>query len=154
MDLKHRAKNFFLTIAERLVSAYSHGQDSKFYRANFPQPQYQKYDLQLRNVSLVLVNDHFTLTVPRPNLPAIVPIAGLHIKPRPALPETLKQFMDTAEHGIIYFSLGSNIKTIWLNEPKLKVLLESLGSLKQKVLFKWENATLPNRPKNVMISKW
>lgn len=62
--------------------------------------------------------------------------------------------MDSAKNGVIYFSLGSNIRTTWLNEPKLKVLLASFGNLKQKVLFKWENATLPNRPKNVMISKW
>lgn len=68
--------------------------------------------------------------------------------------QTLKKFMDSAKDGVIYVSFGSNIKTTWLNEPKLKVLVESLGSLKQKVLLKWENATLPNRPKNVMISKW
>lgn len=87
MDLKHRAKNFFLTIAERLMMAYSHGKESHYYRANFPAlKKFPKLDVQLRNVSLVLVNDHFSLTVPRPNLPAIVPIAGFHIKPRPDLP--------------------------------------------------------------------
>lgn len=155
MDLKHRAKNFFLTIAERMMSMYAHGKDNTYYRKVFPPwKKYPKLDIQLRNVSLVLVNDHFSLTVPRPNLPAMVPIAGFHIKPRPTLPEAVKQFLDSATDGVIYFSLGSNIKTIWLNEPKLKVLLAALGSLKQKVLFKWENATLPNRPKNVMISKW
>lgn len=68
--------------------------------------------------------------------------------------QSLKKFMDSATDGVIYVSFGSNIKTIWLNAPKLKVLVDSLGSLKQKVLLKWENATLPNRPKNVMISKW
>lgn len=72
----------------------------------------------------------------------------------PPLLQSLKQFMDSAKDGIIYVSFGSNIKTTWLNEPKLKVLLASLGSMKQKVLLKWENATLANRPKNVMISKW
>lgn len=88
MDLKHRAKNFFLTIAERLIMTYSHGKDNKYYRANFPHTKnYPKMDQQLRNVTLVLVNDHFSLTVPRPNLPAIVPIAGMHIKQRPVLPE-------------------------------------------------------------------
>lgn len=87
MDLKHRAKNFFLTIAERLIITYTHGKDSKYYRTNFPLiKNYPKLDAQLRNVSLVLVNDHFSLTVPRPNLPAIVPVAGFHIKPRPDLP--------------------------------------------------------------------
>lgn len=87
MDLKHRAKNFFLTIAERIIMTYSHGKDSKYYRSNFPLlKKYPRLDAQLRNVSLVLVNDHFSLTVPRPNLPAMVPVAGFHIKPRPDLP--------------------------------------------------------------------
>lgn len=90
MDLKHRAKNFFLTIAERIMMTYSHGKDSKFYRWNFPLiKEYPKLDYQLRNVSLVLVNDHFSLTVPRPNLPAVVPVASMHIKQRPALPEVI-----------------------------------------------------------------
>lgn len=93
MDLKHRAKNFFLTIAERIIMTYSHGKDSKYYRANFPVlKKYPKLDAQLRNVSLVLVNDHFSLTVARPNLPAIVPVASMHIKQRPALPEVSKNF--------------------------------------------------------------
>lgn len=88
MDIKHRAKNFFLTLAERMIMTYSHGKDTKYYRSNFPLiKNYPKLDAQLRNVSLVLVNDHFSVTVPRPNLPAVVPVASMHIKPRPALPE-------------------------------------------------------------------
>lgn len=88
MDLKHRAKNFFLTLAEQLVMTYAHGKDSKYYRKNFPLiNKYPKLDRQLDNISLVLVNDHFSLTVPRPNVPAVVPVAGLHIKQRPTLPE-------------------------------------------------------------------
>lgn len=62
--------------------------------------------------------------------------------------------LDTADNGIVYFSLGSNIKTASLAPSKLKILLKSFANLKQRVLFKWENGTIPEKPKNVIASKW
>jgi glucuronosyltransferase len=40
-----------------------------------------------RNTSLILVNNHFTLNRPRPLVPGIVEVAGIHIKPANKLPE-------------------------------------------------------------------
>lgn len=41
-----------------------------------------------------------------------------------------------------------------LSEEKREAILHSVGKLKQKVLWKWENETLPNQPTNVFIRKW
>lgn len=68
--------------------------------------------------------------------------------------QKIQLFMDTAEHGVIYFSLGGNIKSTLLPEVRLAQMMRAFGKLKQKVLFKWENETLPNKPKNVMTAKW
>jgi glucuronosyltransferase len=40
-----------------------------------------------RNTSLLLVNSHFSLNRPRPYVPGIVEVGGLHIKPRKELPK-------------------------------------------------------------------
>lgn len=42
----------------------------------------------------------------------------------------------------------------FLAEDKLNVLLKFFGTLKQRVIMKWELDTLPRQPKNVKIGKW
>lgn len=61
--------------------------------------------------------------------------------------------METAKNGVIYFSMGSNLKSKdWPEEIK-QGLLKMFGALKQTVLWKFEE-DLPNVPKNVHILKW
>lgn len=61
--------------------------------------------------------------------------------------------MDNAKNGVIYFSMGSNLKSAdWPEETKQN-LLKMLGGLKQTVLWKFEEQ-LSDPPKNVHISKW
>lgn len=63
--------------------------------------------------------------------------------------------MDGASRdGVIFFSLGSCIRSIDLPEDKLNAFIETFRSLKQRVLWKFENETIKNLPSNVMIRKW
>lgn len=62
--------------------------------------------------------------------------------------------MDEAEHGVIYFSLGSNLKSHFLGDDKVKAILRTFSKMKQHVVFKWETDTLPGKPDNVLIGKW
>lgn len=39
-------------------------------------------------------------------------------------------------------------------KERLNAFIETFRLLKQKVLWKFENETLPNMPSNVMIRKW
>lgn len=61
--------------------------------------------------------------------------------------------MDSATNGAIFFSLGTNAKSSDLSEERIKVFINKFGSLKQKVLWKFET-NLPDLPDNVKISKW
>jgi glucuronosyltransferase len=55
----------------------------------------------------MLLNSHVTLTTPRPVITGMVQVGGLHIKKIPTLlPYDIKDFLDSARHGVIYFSLG------------------------------------------------
>lgn len=41
----------------------------------------------LNDISLLLVNTHYTMGYPRPFLPNIIEVAGMHMKPTKPLPQ-------------------------------------------------------------------
>lgn len=111
-------------------------------------------ETMLRNVSLTLVNSHPMIWPAVPYVPSYVQVAGMHTKPAGPLPTDLKTILDSAEHGLIYFSLGSVVKSSKMPRETVSFLLSELAKLKQTVLWKWEDDQLPNLPKNVMVKKW
>lgn len=68
--------------------------------------------------------------------------------------QDLQQFLESADHGVIYISWGSMIKSNSLPVEKREAILQALGQFKQKVLWKWEDESIPNQPANVFIRKW
>lgn len=53
----------------------------------------------------------------------VINIGGAHIKPAKALSTDLKKFIDEAKHGVIYFSLGTVLKSSQLPKEKLTAFL-------------------------------
>ncbi|XP_069681751.1 UDP-glycosyltransferase UGT5-like [Periplaneta americana] len=105
--------------------------------------------------SLILVNSHFTVNRPRPLVPAVIEVGGIHItKPPKNLPKDIDDFLSGAEHGVIYFSMGSMIRAETLPADKRDAFLQAFAELPQRVLWKWENDSLPGRPHNVKTAKW
>ncbi|XP_068085753.1 UDP-glucosyltransferase 2-like [Anabrus simplex] len=109
---------------------------------------------EISKTSIVMVNTHPSFDYARPLLPSIVNIAGIHIKDPQPLPKDLKNFLDEAKEGVIYFSLGTNLRSDKLRKDKREALLSAFAELPQKVLWKWESDSLPGQPKNVIVRKW
>ncbi|KAH8407726.1 hypothetical protein KR222_011450 [Zaprionus bogoriensis] len=107
-----------------------------------------------RNISAILLNTYMPLEAPRPISFNMIPVGGLHIQPEKPLPKALQSFLDEAEHGVIYFSLGSQVRSADLPPEKLKIFLNVFRSLKQRILWKFEDDKLPNLPANVMVRSW
>ncbi|XP_055915994.1 UDP-glucosyltransferase 2-like [Eupeodes corollae] len=107
-----------------------------------------------KNVSVLLLNSYTPLTSPRPTNMGMVEVGGMHIYPPKSLPAEIKAFLDGATHGAIYFSLGSQVKSSDLPKQKLKIFLDVFAKMKQRILWKFEDDSLSNLPKNVMIKKW
>uniref|UniRef100_V5GK87 UDP-glucuronosyltransferase n=2 Tax=Anoplophora glabripennis TaxID=217634 RepID=V5GK87_ANOGL len=84
----------------------------------------------------------------------MVQIGGFHIRPPKTLPGDLQKFLDDAKEGVIYFSLGSNLRSKNLPPQKRDAFLTAFSKLKQRVLWKWEDEDLPGKPPNVKIAKW
>nr|QPA18392.1 UDP-gluconosyltransferase [Trialeurodes vaporariorum] len=110
-------------------------------------------DLENR-IALFLANEHFSITHPKPRVPASIPVAGLHIAPPKPLPKDLKTFVSTAKDGVIYFSLGSNFESRLMSDERKRLFLDAFAQLPQRVLWKYEDDSLPNIPSNVIIKKW
>ncbi|CAK1545458.1 unnamed protein product [Leptosia nina] len=107
------------------------------------------------NGSLMLGNSHFSLGQPTRLPQNYIPIAGYHIdrevKP---LPKDLQTIMDNAKHGVIYFSMGSNLKSKDFPEDLKNGILKFFGELKQTIIWKFEDDQIKNKPNNLHILKW
>ena len=55
---------------------------------------------------------------------------------------------------MILFSLGSHIKSADLPQEKKQAILKAFSRLKEDIIWKFEDDTLKNVPKNVKIMKW
>lgn len=107
-----------------------------------------------KEVSLVIVNNNLALSNVRPLVPAFVSISGIHIKEKKPLPQDLQDYLDNSPEGVIYLSLGTNVKSSFLPQEKLDQLINTFAQLPYKVLWKFEKEHLPNQPPNVEIKKW
>ncbi|XP_055859342.1 UDP-glycosyltransferase UGT5-like [Episyrphus balteatus] len=153
-----RVVNFlFVNIGERFALKYlQEWYQEDLYNKNFPADKYPSFEEMKKNVSLVLTNSHFSQGTIRPNVPGMVEIGGIQIKEKPdPLPEDLKSIMDNAtEHGVVYFSLGSNVQGSTLDPVKLQALFNVLSQLPQTVLWKWGDSVLPGESPNIIYKSW
>lgn len=108
----------------------------------------------VKSTSLMFVNSHYSFEGSRPYTPTIVELGGIHIKEANVLDADIKEILDSAKDGVIYVSWGSMIRAETLPEDKRTSLLKAFGSFRQTVLWKWENSTLTDQPKNFHIRKW
>ncbi len=91
----------------------------------------------------------------RPLSPNFQYIGMMNCKVGEPLPKDLADFMDSGkEHGAIFVSFGTVLQAKTMNKEKLKVFIDVFGSLKQKIIWKWEDEEMPGKPKNVKLSTW
>ncbi|XP_046616572.1 UDP-glucosyltransferase 2-like [Neodiprion virginianus] len=111
-----------------------------------------------RNVSLILVNSHYSLNGVRPFTAAVVEVGGIHIpKEIEPLPRDLEEWLDRSKDGFVYVSFGSMLKIESFSGETLRALYKSLGKLAPvRVLMKVAKPDeLPvGLPSNVMIRPW
>lgn len=108
----------------------------------------------VRNTSLLLLNRHFSVSKPAPNLPVIIEVGGLHVQEPKKLPEDIDKFLNESEHGAIFFSLGSTVRSDTFSQKKIDAFLQAFSELPQRVLWKWEGNSLSEHHKNVKTAKW
>ncbi|XP_055904974.1 UDP-glycosyltransferase UGT5-like [Eupeodes corollae] len=155
-----------MTLAERILNlAVITVETVAYYTYYMPQQRqlFNKYfpnskaglDNIRKDTALVLLNAHVSLSFPRPYQPNMIEVGGIHITNKPkALPAEMQKFLDEAKDGVIYFSMGSNLKSSLIPVEKRDAILRTFKSLKQKVMWKFEETNLPGKSDNVYINDW
>ncbi|XP_023293682.2 UDP-glycosyltransferase UGT5-like [Lucilia cuprina] len=155
MTLTERVGNLAFVTFERLFLDYHYlPRQAALYEKYFPHLERDMYTVR-KNAAAVLLNTHVSLGYARPYVPNQIEVGGMHInRQRKPLPADIEKFIAEAKHGVVYFSMGSNLKSKDLPAAKKQELLTAFKSLKQRVLWKFEDLKLEGKPDNVFISDW
>ncbi|XP_049309950.1 UDP-glucosyltransferase 2-like [Bactrocera dorsalis] len=108
----------------------------------------------VKKTSMLFVNQHFSLSGVKPLPPSVLDLGGMHIQKAKPLDPELQKFIDGAEHGVVYISWGSVLRAATMPASKREAIVRAVKQLKQRVIWKWENTTLEDKPDNLYISKW
>ncbi|XP_011193322.2 UDP-glucosyltransferase 2 [Zeugodacus cucurbitae] len=129
-------------------------EQQRYYEKYFPNATVRLADVR-RNFSLLLLNQHYSFSWPRPLVPSAIEVAGMHIDHKPSkIPDDMEAFISASTRGAIYFSMGSNVKSAFLPKHTLQEIMNAFASLPVNVLWKFEKPDLAGKPKNVYINKW
>lgn len=107
-----------------------------------------------RSVKLMLLYTNYALSGPGLYPPNVHEVGGYHVAKPKELPKDLKKFIGESEHGVIYISFGSMLRATSTPKDKLEAIIGAISQLPQRIVWKWEEKTLPGNPKNVYISNW
>ncbi|XP_043950356.1 UDP-glycosyltransferase UGT5 [Drosophila biarmipes] len=111
----------------------------------------------VKNTSLMLINQYYALTGPRPYAPNVIELGGLQVGPLKPLPQHLLDLLDRSPNGIIYISWGSMVNTNTLPSAKRNELFQSISQLKEyNFLMRWKGEkSLDNeKPFNLYTFDW
>ncbi|XP_068831806.1 UDP-glucuronosyltransferase 2B4-like isoform X9 [Capricornis sumatraensis] len=100
-----------------------------------------------------LIRNYWDFSFPRPRLPNVEFVGGLHCKPAKPLPKEMEEFVQSSgEHGIVVFSLGSMVSN--MSEERANVIASALAQIPQKVLWRYDGKKPDTLGPNTRLYKW
>ncbi|XP_058123361.1 UDP-glycosyltransferase UGT5-like [Anopheles ziemanni] len=156
MNFWERLTNvLFTALDEALMTFLCEATQQRYYKEYFPNAKRSLAEMRRHGVSLVLINSHFSLSFPRPYLPNLIEVGGFHVNRKVTpLPEDIKNFIEKSEHGVIYFSMGSNLKPSKMDQQKRDDIIKVLSTVKQNIIWKWDDDTLVLDKSKFLLGKW
>ncbi|EDV93628.1 UDP-glycosyltransferase UGT5 [Drosophila grimshawi] len=150
--LLDKLKNWIYITEEWLVERFIYVPPQvQLYKHYFNQSAESLYKIR-HSFSLMLINQHFSLGRARSNVPNVIEVAGMHLdEPSKPLDAELQRFVDEAEHGVILFSLGTDIDTKWLPVGLTDLMQRIFAHLTQRIVWK-SDQTLRHKSDNIYIS--
>ncbi|XP_075989355.1 UDP-glucosyltransferase 2-like [Anticarsia gemmatalis] len=161
MSFVERAANAFIyaamSVGDWLDRSWTIGEYNKIFgplakARGFELPA---FDDAFHNVSILLLNAHESLSPPFSMPPNVINIAGFHNdEDPPPLPKDLQELLDNSKQGVIYFSMGSVLRSAALEDQTRKDLLAKFAKLPYTVLWKFEENIPEKLPPNVHVRPW
>ncbi|XP_058523229.1 UDP-glucuronosyltransferase 2B31 isoform X3 [Ochotona princeps] len=100
-----------------------------------------------------LIRTYWDVEFPRPLLPNVDFVGGLHCRPAKPLPKDMEDFVQSSgEEGVVVFSLGSMISN--MTEERANVIASALAQLPQKVLWRYSGKKPRTLGPNTQLHTW
>ncbi|XP_012875571.1 PREDICTED: UDP-glucuronosyltransferase 2B15-like isoform X1 [Dipodomys ordii] len=100
-----------------------------------------------------LIRSYWDLEFPRPTLPNVDFVGGLHCKPAKPLPKEMEDFVQSSgDNGVVVFSLGSMVGNI--TEETANEIASALAQVPQKVLWRFNGKKPDTLGPNTRLYKW
>lgn len=121
----------------------------------FKDPNLPDVQTLLQKIILALCNTHFSIEKLEPLPPNIIPVGGLQIQEPKTLDTDLLQFVEKAKKGVVLFSLGTNMKSEFMDEIHRKAFVEAFAQLPNyNFIWKYESDLGIPLPPNVKTLGW
>ncbi|ODM94715.1 UDP-glucuronosyltransferase 2A3 [Orchesella cincta] len=155
MTLSERLENTFSSWMFSLLSYHHFFKVSENIYKQYLGDDLPDVETLRKNVSLIFSNTHFSLNFPRPLMPDVIEIGGVHCHhPANPLPKDLEDFVSGDKNGFIFFSLGTVFREETMNDGLMKTFINVFSRLKLRVLWKWGSGNIEGLSSNVKVSKW
>lgn len=135
----------------------------------------------LKNISLSLIDSDMMILSARPYVPSFIEVPGIHMRTIKKMDEVnfydfsftfsvtyriafnilnilnlqnLQNFMNSATMGVVYFNFGTILNVTSIPKPSMQALINVLGRLEQKIVFRWINNDARGFPDNFYVDSW
>uniref|UniRef100_A0A1I8MMK9 UDP-glucoronosyl and UDP-glucosyl transferase n=1 Tax=Musca domestica TaxID=7370 RepID=A0A1I8MMK9_MUSDO len=151
-----RLKNLLAAAYEIIMMSTQYKIAESIYKKHFPADKYASLEEAKQRVSMILFSHHFSEKPARPLVPGMIEIGGIHLNENPnPLPEDIESFVAGAKNGVIFFSLGTNVKKDHLKPQTLEKIYNVLSKLPQRILWKCDDESkVPGNASNILFRKW
>nr|XP_020139854.1 UDP-glucuronosyltransferase 2B4-like isoform X5 [Microcebus murinus] len=107
----------------------------------------------MKKADMWLIRTYWDFEFPRPLLPNVHFVGGLHCKPAKPLPKEMEDFVQSSgENGVVVFSLGSMLSN--MTEERANVIAAALAQIPQKVLWRFDGKKPDTLGPNTRLYKW
>lgn len=151
MSFFQRMKNVFISMTEVLICRIAQLPYEDLVRKVL-QNDRTVFDV-LSHASIWLLTYDFVFEYPRPLMPNMILIGGIHCKQPSDLSQEIKDIVDSSgEHGIVVFTLGSMISELPVDIAMQ--FADAFGKIPHKVLWRYTGKAPPNLAENTKLVKW
>ncbi|KAI4572337.1 hypothetical protein MJT46_005405 [Ovis ammon polii x Ovis aries] len=152
MTFMERVKNMFYTLYfDLFFTAYNDKKWNQFYSEVLGRST--TLSETMGKAEMWLIRSYWDFSFPRPRLPNVEFVGGLHCKPAKPLPKEMEEFVQSSgENGIVVFSLGSMVSN--MSEDRAEVIASAFAQIPQKVLWRYDGKKPDNLGPNTRLYKW
>lgn len=153
MGFWDRLQNAYLSYQTDEIFKHIHIPDTALRNKYIKTPlKYPLVDAFKRASIIFSANTHFAYDWPRPVMPHIVPIVGLTTFPIKPLPQDFMDFVESAAHGVIVMSFGTQLPRF--DSQRASVFAQAFSQLPQRVIWRYTGTPPENIGNNTLVSQW